>query len=350
MKIFAKIFLAAAAFAFLGAGCIQFNSSSGSDGGVWVSADKGEHWVQKNAVMSVGGARSITGANVSLFVPDPNDPKTIYIATAGNGLLYTTDAGASWNQPKDLGSATVTGLALDNKNKCVVYATTGGMVVKTSDCTRSWSNVYEESRNNVALTAIAVDHFNTSVVYIATTKGDILKSTDAGASWVTIHVFSNQANKLAIDPSDSRVIYAGTKSSGIWKTTDAGATWADVSKGLEPFDGAKDFYDLVPDLSKQNSWVLVSRYGLIRTDDGGATWKKISLVTGPGQAHIYSFAMNPANGDEMYYSTATIFYKSYNGGANWATKRLPTSRIGSAMMVSAKDANTIYLGTLLIKK
>jgi photosystem II stability/assembly factor-like uncharacterized protein len=103
-------------------------------------------------------------------------------------------------------------------------------------------------------------------------------------------------------------------------------------------------------LSKKNVYVLVCRYGLIRTTDGGKTWSKISLVTGPGQARIYSMAIDPANGDNLYYSTATVFYKSSNGGVNWSTKRLPTSRIGSAMMVSAKDPNVIYLGTLQIKQ
>jgi 3D (Asp-Asp-Asp) domain-containing protein len=60
-------------------------------------------------------------------------------------------------------------------------------------------------------------------------------------------------------------------------------------------------------------------------------------------------AMDPANGQYLYYSTATVFYKSSNGGANWTTKRLPTSRIGTALMVSAKDPNVIYLGTLQVK-
>jgi hypothetical protein len=52
----------------------------------------------------------------------------------------------------------------------------------------------------------------------------------------------------------------------------------------------------------------------------------------------------------MYYSTATVFYKSSNGGANWTTKRLPTTRIGSALMVGGNDPNTIYLGTLQVKQ
>jgi len=341
------------AVALMGQGClIQFNNAGASDGGVWRSSDKGANWVQKNGVLSVGGARSMNASNILAFVSDPNDPLTVYVGTDANGLFYTTDGGESWNQPSALASAKIPSIALDRKDKCTVYAVTGGIAVKTVDCARTWSKIYEESRTGVTFTSIVDDYFNPNNIYLATTKGDIVKSTDAGASWATATSapFNSPAEKMVIDPRDSRVIYAGTKSDGIWKTTDAGATWVDMSAGLAQFDGAKDFYDLVPDTSKQNAYVLVCRYGLIRTADGGVTWNKIPLVTGPSQARIYSMAMDPANGQQMYYSTATVFYKSSNGGANWTTKRLPTTRIGSALMVSAKDPNTVYLGTLQVKQ
>lgn len=355
MKKIFKFAPVIAAVALLGQGClIQFNNSggSGTDGGVWRSSDKGATWVQKNSILSVGGARTMNTANISSFVSDPTDPLTVYVGTEANGILYTTDGGESWSQPKDLGSAKISGIALNRKNKCVVYAITGNMAVKTDDCTRTWNKIYEESRSGTTFTSIAVDHFNANNVYVATTKNDIVKSTDAGVSWATITTkpFGSPVMKLVIDPYDSRVIYAGTRSDGIWKTIDAGATWVDMTKGLEQFDGAKDFYDLVPSVAKQGGYLLVSRFGLIRSADAGVTWSKVPLVTGPGQARIYAAAINPANDQDIYYTTATVFYKSTNGGANWTTKRLPTSRIGSALMVSVKDANIIYLGTLLVKK
>jgi len=356
MKNMKKLFKFApvlVAVALMGQGClIQFNNAGSSDGGVWRTADKGENWTQKNSILSVGGARNMNTANILTFASDPTDPLTVYAGTDANGLLFTTDGGDSWTQPAALGSARIPGIAIDRKDKCTVYAVTGGIAVKTTDCTRTWSKIYEESRTGVTLTSIVLDYFNPNNVYLATTAKDIVKSTDGGNSWATatVNPFPSQVNKLVIDPFDSRIIYAGTKSDGIWKTIDAGATWVDMSAGLAQFDGGKDFYDLVPDTTKHNGFVLVCRYGLLRTADGGLTWAKIPLVTGPGQARIYSLAIDPANGANMYYSTATIFYKTANGGVNWTTKRLPTTRIGSAMMVSSKDANTVYLGTLQIKQ
>jgi photosystem II stability/assembly factor-like uncharacterized protein len=352
MKRISKFLPAILAVALLGQGCISVTGTGSTDGGVYRSTDRGERWAQSNGVLSVGGAKNINNVSVVSFTQDPSDPQTIYIATAGNGLLFTTDGGASWSQPKDLSGAGIAAIAVDPKNKCVVYAVSGGVAVKTADCTRTWNKIYEESRQGVTLTSVAIDHFNPQYIYIATSKGDIMKSADGGTSWATITAkpMNTAVMKLIVDPADSRIVYAATKSDGIWKTTDGGATWVDMSKGLEQFDGARDFYDLVPDNSKRDSYVLVCRYGLIRTDDGGKAWAKIPLLTTPGTTHIYAFALNPQKGQEMYYSTATVFYKTANGGTNWTTKRLPTSRVGSALLVHAKDQGTVYLGTLVVKK
>lgn len=347
-----KFVPAVLAIALLGQGCISFTGTGTTDGGVWRTTDRGEHWAQSNAVLSVGGTKTMNNASVLGFAADPQDASTFYVATAENGLLFTTDGGDSWTQPKDLAKAHISSIAVDNNDKCVVYAVSGNVAVKTVDCTRTWSKIYEEARGGVALTSIVIDHFDTRNVYLGTSKGDVVKSTDAGTSWATVtsKPWGSGVLRMVDDPADSRILYVGTRSEGVWKTTDGGSTWVDLSKGLEQFDGAKDLYDLTADPSKRDSYVLTSRYGLIRTDDAGKTWAKIPLVTGPGQARIYAFALNAQNGKEMYYSTATVFYKSADGGAKWTTKRLPTSRVGSALMVNAKNGNTIYLGTQVVKK
>jgi photosystem II stability/assembly factor-like uncharacterized protein len=352
MRQFLRIIPAFLGLALLGQGCISFSGTGSIDGGVWRTTDRGEHWAQANAVLSVGGTKTMNNASVTSFAPDPGDASTFYVATAESGLLFTTDGGNSWTQPKDLANARISAVAVDNDDKCTVYAVSGAVAVKTTDCTRTWSKIYEETRGGVALSSVVIDHFNARNVYLATAKGDVIKSTDAGTSWATVtsKPWNSGIIKLVIDPNDSRIVYVGTKSEGVWKTVDGGASWVDLSKGLEQFDGARDFYHLAADMSKRDSYVLVSRYGLLRSDDAGMTWNKIPLVTGPGQARIYAFAMNPQNGKEMYYSTATVFYKSSDGGAKWATKRLPTARVGSAIMVNAKNGDIIYLGTLVVKK
>jgi photosystem II stability/assembly factor-like uncharacterized protein len=351
MKKIIKIAPVVFALFLFGQSCpFQFSSSSVADGGIFKTNDGGANWAMKGAVLSTAGGRSLAETDITSIVPDPEDPATIYIGTGANGLLYTLDAGESWFEPPVLASAKINAIAVHPKDKCTVYAVSGNVVIKTTDCARTWAKVFEDTRGDVVFNTIGIDSFNPSIIYLGSSKGDVIKSTDNGASWGTPKVFGSSIVSMPIDPFDSRILYAATRSSGVWKTTDGGATWTDVSNEMNNRDGGKDIFALYPDLSKRDSYVVVSTFGLMRTTDGGNHWDIIRLLTPSGQARIYGFAMNPANGLEMYYATATIFYKSTDGGAHWTTKRLPTSRVGNVLLVDAKSPNVIYLGTLLLKK
>ena len=341
-----KLGIVAAAILLIGQGCpIKFGGvSSGNDGGVFLTTDRGAHWAQKSGLLSVAGGRSIASVSVLTFESDPQDARTIYAGTTENGIFYTLDGGESWTQPAQITGGRFQSIAVDAKRKCNVYGVTGNRVVKTDDCARTWYAVFQDSRANVTLTSIAVDHFNPSVIYITSSEGDVIRSQDYGSNWATIKVFEGgAAQKLVIDPFDSRILMVGTRAAGVWRSVNSGAAWVDVSKDLAQFDGARDLYDLVPDRSKKDSYVLVSRFGLTRTEDGGTHWQKVPLLTPPNSARIYALALNPRNGAEMYYATA-------NGGANWTTKKLPTPRAGTALMVAADNANAIYLGGTQLKK
>jgi len=338
------------ALLLLGQGCLIGFGGGGTDGGVYRTANRGQEWIQKGAVLSVGGARSLANANILVFEADPQDPATVYAGTGEDGLFYTTDGGESWTQPRALSGARIGSIAVDPRNKCVVYATSGAVVVKTTDCTRTWSKAFEDTRAEVALASVVVDHFNPSIVFVGTSKGDLLKSSDAGASWAPQRVFGSAVARIVVDPFDSRVLMVGTRGNGVWRSPDGGANWTDVSGDLSRFDGTRDLYDLVSDRSARDTYVLVSRYGLNKTADGGTHWEAVNLLTPPGQTRIYSFALNPKNGLEMYYATATIFYRTGSGGPPWTTRRLPTSRAGSALLVDPANPASLYLGTIKLKQ
>ncbi|MBO0952269.1 DUF11 domain-containing protein [Fibrella forsythiae] len=90
---------------------------------------------------------------------------------------------------------------------------------------------------------------------------------------------------LAADPSNPQIMYAGTGemnysySTGIWKSTDGGVTWnilsSTVPGGNHPSLGRA--FDYVNGLVvNANGQVLVgSRYGLLKSTDGGASWQFI---------------------------------------------------------------------------
>lgn len=329
-----------------GPGCITIGAPSqeGVDGGVFKSINKSNDWAQVNIVPTANGMGSLNGINVADLVFDPQDNNAIYLASAGSGLFYTWDGAKSWKYVDSLGGGYVNSVAVDYKNKCVLYAALQNKIWKSIDCARSWKTMYYDTRADIYVSAVSVDPANSNIVYAGLSGGDIIKSTDGGVSWSTIQRIGNKVQKIIIHPAKTNIIFAATQNNGVWKSTDSGAKWTDLRSKTDKFSGSNDVYDL--DMDKEAKVMyLTAQYGIIVSNDLGESWQKVDLLTPPGATHIYSFAVNPNNAQEIYYSTASTFYSSFDGGKNWATKKLPTSRAGSALLVNPKDGSMLFLGT-----
>lgn len=351
----AKIYLSLAVLSLfaLGVGCIQIggqsSSVSGNDGGVWKSGDKGVTWVQKVLIPTTGAQRkSIGPTNVISFSADPSDHKAIYIGTLEHGMFYTLDGGESWLQVAAL-PGKISAVAVDPGDKCTVYATLENKVQRSTDCTRTWSTAYFETRTDKAITALAISPRDGRVIFAGNSAGDLNTSSDGGNSWATVKRFDSEIKKILIVPADTKIIYVGTKSSGIWKSKDGGANWTDVSEGFRQYSGSFEYRDLVLDISSPDTLLYASQFGILRTADGGGKWDKVDLLTPPGSATIYSIAVNPKDGREIYYGTATTFYSTVDGGAKWKTRKLPSSRAATAMLVDPEAVSMIYLGVTRLK-
>ncbi|MBI4458311.1 hypothetical protein HY633_05090 [Candidatus Uhrbacteria bacterium] len=340
---------------FIGAGCVSFGggttSNTQSDGGIFKSADKGENWAQKTAIATTTGERkSINQVSVSAIVQDPQDSKALYVGTAANGMYYTYDGGDSWLQPVQLSRGRIPGMAVDPKDKCRVYVASENKVLKTDDCSRTWAVKYFDTRVDKVITAVAVDGFNPMIVWAANNAGDVLKSADGGQSWANVKHFDSQVLKLLVNAGDSRRVLVGTKGAGVWRTDDGGQNWKDLSPSYRKFAGSMEFADMAMGVSDPKTVVIASKYGLLRSLDAGDTWESIDLVTPPGTTLIFSLAIDPKDVKSIYYGTATTFYKTSNGGANWVPKKLPTSRTATALHVDQQTSSVLYMGVTKFKE
>jgi photosystem II stability/assembly factor-like uncharacterized protein len=328
-------------------GCsIRFNNQQPvSTAGIFKSADSATSWTPHNLFLHSGGSGSMDGVNVLDLSFDPQDFDAIYLNSESSGLLYSYDAGSSWQQAVALGNTKIEAVVIDPRNKCVIYVTAANTIRKSVDCSRTYAEVYIDTRADKVLTALAIDSFNNLVVYAGNTVGDILKSFDGGATWQVIHRIPNQLIRtILIDPNDTRIIYVATQNNGIYKTTNAGADWADINDGLRQFSSVFDFRDLMFDSSQRDSLLLVSKYGLLKTTDGGGTWEPFQLITPPTSVDIFAAAINPQNNREFYYATASTFYKTVDGGENWITTRLPSASRPATLLIDPRQPNVIYMG------
>lgn len=354
-RSFARIAAPALAIVLMGQGCFGGGNTTanGPDGGVWKTADRGQVWSNKRAL--VQGAK-VTAAAASLSVVDlafdPQDANTIYMATAENGLVYSLDAGDSWQQAKTLNAGRIGAVAVDPKNKCTVYAARANEIYKTETCGRDWNKVFFDPRTDKRFTQIVVDWFNPTILYAGTTEGDVFKSSDAGLSWSTSKRIEGAAvTHMLMDPRDSRLLYVGTNGSGIWKTTDGGVTWTQINKQFgDDFRDARRVTKIALDPKTANVIYVVSKYGIIKSDDGGETWNGLNLTAPPGTITINALAIDPINPKRMIYTGPSTLSMTSDGGVTWSAKKLPTTRIGSALLIDPKNGDVIYLGTVPAKQ
>jgi len=357
IKISSKISILTAvlsAVVLLGAGCISFSGSTASGTGMYRSADKGDAWTEINAFPTAQGVQKLDKLLVYKIFTDPSDPEAMYLGTRGQGLYFSYNSGESWQFNASLGNKFIYGLAVDPKDKCTLYATDGTHIYKTTDCLRSWQLMYTEERVSERLVSLGVDFGDSKIIYAAERGGDILASNDSGKSWRAIKRFGFRLQQLSVDPKQGGRIYVAAYRDGLFRSDNYGDTWTDLSSNLFAFNDNKIYYQLYLNQAQKDSLFWISKYGIVRSDDSGVTWTDLKLLTPPGSVNIYSFAINPRNQKEMYY-TGTIlgsnnehvrstFYRSIDGGVNWVTKKLPTDTVPVVLLAHPQKDGTLLMG------
>jgi len=341
--------------AFLTSGCITIKGSKqpvNSVGGVFKSVDKGVTWKQSSSIPTKSGApKNFNSLDIANWSLDPSDHKAIYFNSVGNGMYYTYDSGETWQFAGGLGNNTIRSTVVDPQDKCTIYAALGRRVMRSSDCCRTWDQIYIDGDAGVTVDSVAIDHFDNSVIYLSVSRGDILKSFDRGISWQTAYRFKSRIPRLLIDPNDSRTIYGITSKKGIIRSFDGGLTWSDdINDAIKEFNLGLIINDLILFKNNPEMIYLSSSRGMIRSLDLGESWEKINIIPPENKAQINAVAVDPENTDNIYYVTNTTLYRSIDGGANWTPAKLPTSRAGSKLLIDPEEPRVVYMGLKTIQK
>lgn len=346
-----KIYIPFVFLLLAGQGCISLSGSGSTTtgpAGMWVSGDKGNTWQQISLLPQAGGVRVLSGVSVFRLGTDPQDPKALYWASRDQGFFYSYDDGNTWRQPAPpLNTGFVYSVAVDPRDKCNIYAATGGSVYKSDDCSRSWKEVYRDSSGD-HVAAVAFNPFNPRQVFLAKAGGDLLQSSDNAVSWSVMKRFGTRIESFIPDPFIGNTFYVASRTQGLYRTQNGGTVWDNLGSNLKEFPGALEYRRLYLHPTKKSVIYWISTYGILVSEDTGNTWMPMNLINAPGSANIYAFAVNPKNDKEIYY-TATIaerstFYRSADGGKSWITKKLPTDQRPTALRVHPVNENVVYIG------
>jgi photosystem II stability/assembly factor-like uncharacterized protein len=283
---------------------------TGTDAGIFKSADGGISWFAINT--------GLTSTSVRSLAIDSTNTNTIYAGTFNKGVFKSADGGISWFAINSgLTSTWINSLVIDPANTQIIYAGTGDKgVFKSTDGGYSWK---QDGLSTRIIGSLAIDPTNTQVIYAGTTVSGVFKSIDGGSSWTEINngltlvkITFTVVNSLAINPTNTQVIYAGMRG-GLFKSTDGGSSWSGTG-----FAGGEIYSLVIDPKNTQTIYIGTSDGDVLKSADGGSswtgwTWTEWTEWTGPGLAgsKIYSLAIDPKNTQTIYAGTDGIGLYKY---------------------------------------
>ena len=356
---------------------------SGYDTGLYQSTNGGANWSPAGYGMTAPGYGRTADTVIALPF-DPRDSNIVYAGTSA-GTFKSRDRGASWSavrsrQTSDAsGPLVVSALAVDPQNPDTVYAIEANSAVfKSADAGASWTAVYSEPAAPTGLTVLRIDPQNPQTMYAGTPVG-IYKATDGGSSWAPVNsgVPSDgngqlMISTLAIDPQSPSTIYAiyvGTSAytggfccgGGIVKSTDGGANWSILNTALQGSDNYCDCDQetsgLAIDPQNPNIVYVGNGSGVMKTTDGGASWKWVNsgFPSGPNQhLAITTLAIDPQNPGTLYAGAflnsvpGSAVFKSTNGGeaklpGSWTNVGLSGFYFAAILGIDEQIPGTVYV-------
>jgi photosystem II stability/assembly factor-like uncharacterized protein len=193
------------------------------------------------------------------------------VAGTYDGKLYkTTDGGRNWmlqyttNAPllQIVFTSASVGYVVGGSVSCNGAGCTppGGLILKTTDGGNTWAAVYRAS--GVAIPSLAVSSAGELLAVSNNTGSQILKSADAGATWLPVASWPYQLIKIAFDRDRG---YCATAKGTIVKSVDNGASWSDASTFTYPYLNELAF--------STGIGFCVTGYGPVyKTTNDGANW------------------------------------------------------------------------------
>ncbi|WP_293294794.1 hypothetical protein [Allomuricauda sp.] len=326
--------------------------------GVWKTEDYGTSW--HNISDGFFKTPSIGAIEVAA-----NDPNIIYVGTgsdgirsniiSGKGMYKSIDAGKTWEHIGLENAGQIGAVEIDPTNSNIVWVAAIGNafrsneergIYKTIDGGKTWQKMLYVS-DETGFADLELLPGNPNVVYAAAWKarrtpwtidsggknseGGIYKSVNGGKDWEKLE---NGLPKgligkidLAVSAVDSRILYAvieaPDKDRGLYKSVDQGKSFTHVSDDIRLVN--RPFYYTNIELDPTNPDVVFSNANpLIKSVDGGKTWKRMSVPHGDN----HDIWLNPNNPDLLIQCNDGGANVSHNGGKTWSTQyNQPTAEI-----------------------
>jgi len=353
------------------------------------STDGGNHWSDITPP-------NLKTSRISSVTASPITPNTVFICTAADGVLKSTDGGENWFPANaNLPSRLTKRIVIDTVSGMHYLGTYLSGIYRSLDEGETWEKISDNINNSTCTDLVMADPQNG--VLFTTAYSGLYRSDNNGESWSYVDLFYPNYDVFAycvdLNYNLPQMILVGAIPStsnittgGVYLSTDFGATWGPVNNGLPDFFGVSDItiyspsadsarifaatdqglyisnnlgqnWTLAQDLPVQFYWTLESSPAadeyiylagdsLYFSSDGGVSWEYRNGP--PGTEHINDMCADPIDPDILYACRYREgIYKSYDNGQNWddISNNMPRVDgwfIVSGVAINPYDNNKIY--------
>jgi hypothetical protein len=275
----------------------------------------------------------------------PQLPNVFYIGVVNGGVWKTTDYGRIWNPIFDSQpTGSIGAIAVAPSDPSIIYVgsgeglqrpdlSTGNGIYKSVDAGRTWTHL--GLRDGQQIPQIIVDPRNPDRLFVAVlghpygpnAERGLFLSTDGARTFRKVWYRDENTGAIDVvfDPADANTLYLATwearqgpwekgvfqgPGSGLHKSTDGGATWSPIMNGLPTFaEGLGRIGIAIAPSNASRLYVTVDagqRSGIYRSDDAGASWRKVSTDTRVHNrgSDFAELKVDPKNPDIVYSGRA----------------------------------------------
>ena len=287
--------------------------------GVLKSTDGGDTWTQIN--------RGIRSYSLYQLTVHPKAPNILYLGAGGAGLYKSTDGGSTWVEMNDgLQNTDIGILELHPNDPETVYTVTSTGLYKSPDGGKSWVplNQGDDFTYSQQFQDLVVLPTSPTTFYLASKQGLYTrKENDAG--WVSVGkpFEGNRISAMAYDSRTGRLFVAvmhGEKrenlhEGGLFVSDDRLKNWTRLDHELDQ-DWVREI--LIDPVNPMIFYLATSGRGVLKSFDGGRTWKETNAGLTDPERDIRSLVMDPHNPAVLYAgSHGQWIFQSSDAGETW---------------------------------